>query len=909
MSVFPDFSNVNGFVVEELTKRMGNTEYVSSLNSWIRVASGVGTGLIMQSNANLSLLAGAGSNASIYGNSGQSGALGVDWSGKAVSVGTDVGLRPSPIVNSFECEEGGGTATLSRKATFKITAFTQKQCDAVCKYFLEPGFTVFIEWGWNQPSAFIDYSQNLSANYVVSFNSIKVLQSRRQKCKGLYDNYLGFITGGSVAAVGDKWEISVNCTGFPELPAYLMIADNATTKAGLKNTVNSGTSAVNFATSVIQGETDLGRRRFMQMFNQLPSNRRNPSLQAKLYKNSSMTMAVNYINFDEAVQENFQSIAGDSVLAKAQGILTLGLVDGTTTVGLKDNYEVKDENGQVVAQEKVDNVEIPDGTKLIGDEKFIRFGAIMEIINNLGAGGYVIGNKVVKFRIESRECVCSAFKKIFSTDKKKLFIPNANTPKFSIAEALNNTSPQTDFTKVQNNTVVFAKKDPNKPASPGKETAQIIQFPYPGTLEAGVVKGGFRVGYKVGLVSAGLGVVGVSKALDEWGFLDDLYVNFDFVKGIIETKNFLMKDALYQILNGMSSAAGSVWDFQIIEQSNAAGSDVILKIVDLNFVSNAKDPLAGVLALPISGPNSVFIDASLDLDISGAKMNQVIGSRLGAKTNSSSPSTTGALFATGLTDMVLNKINFEASQSLNLVASTGTADASVKKEDDTNVKKPDGTIEQSGKNVVLGTLGKAYNSVAGIFTDDKDKMLTVGLEQSKIDENNSEIQQQKEKTFQLFLEKVGIYPKVEYTKDSLLDSSAADFNLYDKIYIGALNDLTVFENLKLGYEVRTDVALNNTGPIMPIEFTFTVHGISGIKRGDKFRIIGLPAKYSSAGFFQVMSVKHTMDDMTWKTEVKGGFRQVSIQTAQANSKEKQTNAANGKQGANTKNGKPQTPKK
>jgi hypothetical protein len=188
-------------------------------------------------------------------------------------------------------------------------------------------------------------------------------------------------------------------------------------------------------------------------------------------------------------------------------------------------------------------------------------------------------------------------------------------------------------------------------------------------------------------------------------------------------------------------------------------------------------------------------------------------------------------------------------------------------------------------------------------------MLTVGLEQTAIDENNSEIEQQKEKTFQLFLEKVGIYPLVEFTKDSVPDPEAADFNLYDKVYIGALNDLTVFENLKLGYEVRTDVALNNTGPIMPIEFTFTIHGVSGIKRGDKFRIIGLPAKYSSAGFFQVLSVKHTMDGMVWKTEVKGGFRQVSVQTAQANAKEKQNNAANGKQGANTKNGKPQTPKK
>jgi hypothetical protein len=39
------------------------------------------------------------------------------------------------------------------------------------------------------------------------------------------------------------------------------------------------------------------------------------------------------------------------------------------------------------------------------------------------------------------------------------------------------------------------------------------------------------------------------------------------------------------------------------------------------------------------GSDSIFMDASLDLEISGAKMNQIIGNRLGQKMNGSSPST------------------------------------------------------------------------------------------------------------------------------------------------------------------------------------------------------------------------------------------------------------------------------
>jgi len=35
---------------------------------------------------------------------------------------------------------------------------------------------------------------------------------------------------------------------------------------------------------------------------------------------------------------------------------------------------------------------------------------------------------------------------------------------------------------------------------------------------------------------------------------------------------------------------------------------------------------------------------------------------------------------------------------------------------------------------------------------------------------------------------------------------------------------------------------------MPIKFSFTVHGVSGIKRGDKFKVRGIPTQYETGGF-------------------------------------------------------------
>ena len=858
MSVFPDFSNISDYVRDELTLRKGNTTYISSLNAWIRVSSGVDTGLMLYSNPDYNLLKAVGDKAAaMYGSSTQSGTVGKTWDGKFIPT-TDVILKPSPYISSFEVDEGGGTATLSRKASFKIVAHSKGQLDSICKYFLEPGFTVFIEWGWNKRDAYAGWQNTLNADYVSSFNSFKVLDTRRKICKGKYDNYLGFITGGSVSVNGTTWEVSVNCTGFPELPAYLMVSDSITPTSIKGKATKDGKdveadSAVEYAPSVITGEQSLGKKRYMMMFNELPSSRRKATLQKKFEGNPDLNRAVNYINFDEAVQEEFNANAGNSFLSKIASFVSLGYVD---------TQEVKTE-GQAV--------EIPTGTKIIGDEKFIRFGALMQIINSVGAKGYIIGSKNVTFTINSHNCVCSAFDRMFSTDKTKLFIPNPHTPKFSLEQAVNKTEAQTDFSKLQNNTVQYGK--------------DAVSFPYIGSIAKGIVTSGPRRGHQISYINADAKINGISKKWTEWGFLDDLYVNFNFVKGIMDTKNFLMKDALYQILNGMASAAGSLWDFQIVESSSQskAGENVELRIVDINFVSTEKDPLAGILRLPITGPESVFMDASLDLDISSGKMNQVIGSRLKVKANSSSASTVGRLFANGYNDMVLKKIETEAAVANSEAVKAGAAgtDEADKKEGDAPNIATQGTKQEeekgwidSGLDFIAGA-AQSFGNATGLDSFKSDR----GAEVEKENEANAAIEKAKEENLQLFLDKVGIYPKVEYSKDN---KPQEGIDLYDTVYVGALNDLTIFEGLKLGYENLKDVELDNTGPIMPIEFTFSVHGISGIKRGDKFIIDGLPSKYSTSGFFQVLSIKQTIENMTWKTEIKGGFRQVSIRTALAN---------------------------
>jgi hypothetical protein len=79
----------------------------------------------------------------------------------------------------------------------------------------------------------------------------------------------------------------------------------------------------------------------------------------------------------------------------------------------------------------------------------------------------------------------------------------------------------------------------------------------------------------------------------------------------------------------------------------------------MNLISDGETVEA--YAFNLSGPDSIFIDASFDMDIGGAMMNQIIASRTSdsVTVNTSSPVIQGKLFAKGKSDIVLNKIEQE----------------------------------------------------------------------------------------------------------------------------------------------------------------------------------------------------------------------------------------------------------
>ena len=133
----------------------------------------------------------------------------------------------------------------------------------------------------------------------------------------------------------------------------------------------------------------------------------------------------------------------------------------------------------------------------------------------------------------------------------------------------------------------------------------------------------------------------------------------------------------------------------------------------------------------------------------------------------------------------------------------------------------------------------------------------------------------KEKSLE-YLNKIDVVPDPEenlFTEDvfanflNSMDVFKERFRVYcctDTKYLNILKQNAMARNPKTGTRLSHP---------LPIKYSFTILGKSGIRRGDTFNITGIPRKYEICGLFQVTEVEQTIQDMKWLTRVQGEYRQ------------------------------------
>jgi hypothetical protein len=891
MSTFPQLSNIDSKIVDNLKFGTKAGLNASQRVCWIRVFSGAKTGaaegLIISSNMNYGTFNPSTTNNAgfVYGNSVSGGTFGNTWAGGALlSAGGP--LRPSPGITGLQIKEGKDQ--ISRECTLSLECFSLEQMELMQRYFLEPGYSLCIEYGWNSNVGLAQKMPNIGTAGILAAAASRNLNGnnlhqRRIDSLGDYDTFLGFIVGGNVQSDDDKWKISVKLRGAPGMPTFLQ-SQNKTLKINSDGTIEEKEGEpilydVADTISPAAGEDVRKNRRFKNMYNQLPTTR-----QIQAVRDLLTTNKVNwydFINFDAAVNKAITTYSSPGWWAS-----TFTSASETVTVG-KAKIEKE---------------------KLFSTNKYIRFELAIDILNRNGEfSDYILAGKKLPITIDISNAKIGAFPNMFSTKDSKLIIPGY----------------MPDFSAYFLNSGVISQKAGGRFEVTGDEESpyEVVDNKLP------------TVGAFVETADTSLGPSHTEKG-NYWGYLKNLYINFEVFRSKLEQKNKTIREVLLDMLNEMSSAVNSFWNFQVVEQQDKDGN-IILSVVDENWIGKKEGSSVNFFH---SGPFSVFLDANIDIALPSEMTNQIISRRLSLANNPDEPIVGVGGFFESSTDLFLRDYTDSNGNQRKILTeeekkAKDAADAEAAKEAAEADKIPPSQKTQAqidASNARDSEINKEKNTLAaerrqlrrdldlvdgtGLFDPDIDgdevldyakkaeieakiKSLdakTAALDAEKVANKSARevLDKQKDeqeaiekdedgenaaKAIGANLEKIDVVPKLnlDTLPDAIGDITDTDV-LKTNFQIFCMDDEPLFDRLK-----NDAFANKNSGTTakglshpLPIKYTFKVLGTSGFRRGDTFNIIGIPSKYAKHGLFQITEIEHNVSGMAWTTSVTGQYRQL-----------------------------------
>ena len=958
---FPQFANIDSRIYKTMVNRAGNNKGMSELQPWIRVTSTLHEFLTLESIKNIE------SFSEKYGDTQKSGRVGTNKNGTSIYAGNERAFRPSPTISALDISQGN--EGLSKKASFTITAYTKGQAELIINYFMEPGVHCLIEFGFNQNQsvsqkcqfggnvetksgglsynglpgqstyASKDSSDTSATCEVIRYKNIAYVQEKRKKSNGSYDAMLAIITGGNTNfGDNESYNINVECTSIGELPAYLQHHKNIqTTDVGSPNQFSKRYNPAEFSDygKDDKGSTEeIGKSLFKQMFNELPAHKR----MKKVKDLDALPWAIhpsNFVNMDKEIRTTLTEDVKNGMLALTSNEKLEQTAEEISSNGIAEKAQAQNNKEEIKEslQVSADNVntkagigdnvvgKIPCDQPLFSDRRYIKVAlafTILEMQPNTSDEIPIIcqdGTTVSPLFINWQDTICKAHKHIYSVDPNTLYIPNKNHPRFRIEGAF---------------------MDPVEEIKDGKETITAFTNPIPNLLVAddkGVVTfndipgntitdmhpnphGAEKYSYFPSDIPLKCGSqrdsdvsynVVEANAFD-WGYLRNLYIDFDFFIQTIQQTSYLSKDIMYTLLNGLSSGVNMMWDFQIVEQcsidynksrtengnekddfykwyssnirqcteeSGPTPGQEELAVVDLNFFGKqTQQPSLGIAGFQSRGLKSPFLSATLKFDIPSAMKGQIVAQRRkGGNTHNpnleqkdknfkQSDNTKESLFS-HLTDsvgeMVYHFNNHGAGKirQLKLEANEEARqelDSDKKYQEAVEAEKP--WYKRAGK-----VIGEAYDGVKASIGFDTEK-------QSEVRNAN----------YEMVLGNANVVPFTQDRKADLdliqgfFDGYTGNNTTLDVVArVSAWKDTQILKIIS-DWDAQESHKSKQHSIILPIEFEFEIPGISGFKIGDTFTIIDLPKKQYCERYFQVVEVSHQIEQSIWKTKIRGQMR-------------------------------------
>jgi hypothetical protein len=477
---FPFIKSIDKFIDNELNTRKDPIK-ASQLVPWIKITSNLAGGYELGSSSYPDLF-------------GSNGLYRSDGAGR---------FRPNPIITDFSVDFAS-RGTL-RRATFKIKCYTVEDLSKLQEYFLEPGISCFIQWGWNKSllsgNSIIPLAAD-AGNVNLYNRNPQALNEIRQKNNGCYDNMVGIITGGESFINGEEFGITVKVCSIGEI----LMGRSQETITTDEDKVPTEPAFTQQEIESYEGTTNLN---YAYAFNAFPAEHRTNTIKDWIKDASKVDTAADFIGFNESLIEEAQE-------ETKKGEYAFGLITFNQDVTLMDR-----------------TFSARDSTSPVTPKKYIRFRNFIDIMNETRLK--LNDAASMNFNLDISTTYISCFRRIFSTDER-VFIPNNEMVNYFW----------------------------NEPYYRGSDTPKAEVLANYGTAGRGRVSFPAKTDTTFTMKDG----TSVTLPKHKHGWIGNVYLDSEIVFEALRDVKRPVKEVLDGVLKVMEDAVEGMWNFQVVQDGN-----------------------------------------------------------------------------------------------------------------------------------------------------------------------------------------------------------------------------------------------------------------------------------------------------------------------------------------------------
>lgn len=484
---------------------------------------------------------------------------------------------------------------LYRRASIEWVCFSSKQLEYMTPYFLVPGITCILEWGWNHfsPSSLIDLD-DINSLKELKNNPYQMYIDNIIKSRGNYDILFGVITHFEWNIEGNKIHCKTEITSPDRIYAGLTVDSTVTshkpniskTEEVLEDNITILNTLKTFVKDDLKNVRDL-----VTLDNSVPANLSGfVSYLQSTYPDKWKEIAYG-IYFGRDISEKIDYGSGTWAPIQTQKTVVTPSKDKVQFDAISKLYDNKH----------------TDFDRKNQDNTWVNLGMLIEILNYHVYDLKGFKNKAM-FKIDINDVVISGHPNLISTNGKEVLFPNAESPKYFYGNfSADVIKDKLTYEKQENSSKIIylpggkpiAKKNnalsdwrvykvcnQTKGKCLRDDNDEIINsFRY--------TKLGNQNSFSFPFIypqPSGYPNVNPYPARYS-GYLKNIYFSIKkFEEIVLDDNTKTYTDIITKILNVISNAGGGLWDFRLVNSTGKSGLKkeelATMKIVDYKFISS-----------------------------------------------------------------------------------------------------------------------------------------------------------------------------------------------------------------------------------------------------------------------------------------------------------------------------------